>query len=245
LIATIGVLIFLFLKENTTLKSKKTSLLSRKEIVKNYITAIKIPSVWLLMVIVLCSYVGYKVTDIFSLYANEVMGYNEVDSAKIGTLLLYIRPVIGVVIGLLADRAKAGILMILGFLIMIFGSLLLASGIIETNTTFLFFFAIIIVSVGVYAFRTLYFAAMQEGFIPLAITGTAVGLISLIGYTPDIFAGPAIGYLLDTFPGEKGHQYVFVFLSVFAVIGLVASVSFNIISSTKKNVYHSPGTTKS
>jgi sugar phosphate permease len=43
----------------------------------------------------------------------------------------------------------------------------------------------------------------------LALTGTAVGLVSLQGYTPDIFAGPAMGYLLDNSQGEQGHQHVF------------------------------------
>jgi len=55
---------------------------------------------------------------------------------------------------------------------------------------------------------------MQEGYIPLMVTGTSVGLISLIGYTPDIFMGPATGYLLDNSPGEPGHQHVFMMLSV-------------------------------
>jgi MFS transporter, GlpU family, inner membrane protein len=35
---------------------------------------LKIPSVWLLALIIICAYVGYKITDDFSLYANEVLG---------------------------------------------------------------------------------------------------------------------------------------------------------------------------
>jgi sugar phosphate permease len=54
--------------------------------------------------------------------------------------------------------------------------------------------------------------------------GTAVGLVSLTGYTPDIFAGPAMGWLLDNFPGKTGHQYVFLFTAVFGMIGLIASL---------------------
>jgi sugar phosphate permease len=79
---------------------------------------------------------------------------------------------------------------------------------------------------GVYAFRTLYFSAIQEGEIPLQVTGTAVGLISLIGFTPDIFMGPAMGFLIDNSPGELGFQKVFLMLAIFALIGLLASVFF-------------------
>ena len=67
--------------------------------------------------------------------------------------------------------------------------------------------------------RSLYFAVMQKGKIPLILTGTAVGLVSLIGYTPDIFAGPVIGYLLDNSPGLKGFQQVFLMLAIFSLIG--------------------------
>ncbi|MFK7807724.1 MAG: MFS transporter, partial [Saprospiraceae bacterium] len=86
-----------------------------------------------------------------------------------------------------------------------------------------FSISILIVAAGVYAARALYFAVMQSGKIPVVLTGTAVGLISVIGYTPDIFAGPAMGYLLDSSPGIVGHQQVFAALAVFSVIGGIAA----------------------
>ena len=56
-------------------------------------------------------------------------------------------------------------------------------------------------SLGIFALRGLYYAIMEEGQVPLAYTGSAVGLVSVIGYTPDIFMGPLMGYLLDSAPG--------------------------------------------
>ncbi|MDA9213456.1 hypothetical protein N8Z25_01415 [Flavobacteriaceae bacterium] len=35
-----------------------------------------------------------------------------------------------------------------------------------------------------------------------------------------------MGYLLDTYPGVVGHQYVYLMLVVFSVIGLIASLRF-------------------
>lgn len=61
----------------------------------------------------------------------------------------------------------------------------------------------------------------------MAVTGTAVGLISLVGYTPDIFMGPAMGILLDDSPGALGFQKVFLMLAIFALIGLIASYLFH------------------
>lgn len=183
----------------------------------------KIPAVWYLMVIILCAYVGYKITDVFSLYAREVMLYNEIDSAEVGTVLLYMRPIVGIAIGFLADRSKVIHWLIIGFVLTLIGALIFASGILDPGFPALFFLSLLIIATGVYGVRALYFATMQDGMIPLALTGTAVGLISLVGYTPDIFAGPAMGYLLDASPGEPGHQHVFWMLTAFATVGLLAS----------------------
>ncbi|PKA84544.1 sugar phosphate permease [Ulvibacter sp. MAR_2010_11] len=239
IICTVGVLILLFLKTDASeeiIVQKKTW----AETFSNFKVVIKIPSVWLLMIIILCAYVGYKMTDVFSLYAKEVMLYDEIESAKVGTYLLYIRPVIGITIGFLADKTKTSLMMILGFLVMLFGALIFASGVIEPSMSLFFLLSLLITATGVYAFRTLYFAAMQEGHIPLAVTGTAVGIISLIGYTPDIFMGPAMGYLLDNSPGELGHQHVFLMLAAFSGLGLITAFRFywldKSIYRTKKKV---------
>jgi nitrate/nitrite transporter NarK len=202
---------------------------AEKEIILDKITipqikeVLRLPSVWLLMLIILCAYVGYKITDVFSLYAQDVMLYDQVQSAQVGAFLLFVRPVIGVFIGILADRSQTTYWLVVSFIVSFFGALLFATGIISASTTALFFISILIISTGVYAARSLYFAVMERGQIPLLLTGTAVGLISVIGYTPDIFAGPAMGYLLDTSAGPKGHQHVFWMLALFYFIGGISA----------------------
>jgi len=232
MVSVIGLLVLLFMKSDNTAGSS-SMVKTKRSTLSSYRTVIKIPSVWLLMVIILCAYVGYKLTDVFSLYAKEVMLYDEIESAQVGTFLLYMRPIVCVSIGLLADRSRSSIWMIFGFLTMLLGALIFASGIISAQLNSFFFLSLIITATGTYAVRTLYFAALQEGHIPLAITGTAIGVISLVGYTPDIFVGPAMGYLLDNSPGETGHQHVFIMLSVFSIIGFIASIVFYKITSTK------------
>ena len=72
----------------------------------------------------------------------------------------------------------------------------------------------------------MYKRQVKEGRIPYAVTGTAVGIISVVGYTPDIFMGPVMGVLLDNSPGIKGHQHVFALLAAFSLIGALASYRF-------------------
>jgi len=230
LVILIGFLVFFFMK----LPDKTTDeILIKKQSIQNIKIVLKLPALWLLMIIILCAYVGYKITDVFSLYAKEVMLYNEVDSAKTGTFLLFIRPVVGVLIGFLADRARASIYLVVGFGISIIGALLFASDLIDPSMNVFFLLSMFLVALGVYAARVLYFAVMEEGNIPIALTGTAVGVISFIGYTPDIFAGPLMGYLLDNSPGRTGHQHVFMMLGVFSLIGFITSLFFLRLHSKK------------
>jgi hypothetical protein len=227
LVALVGVLVFVFLQPNPSEAEENQRNTPAWDTIKK---VIKIPSVGLLMVIVLCAYVGYKLTDVISLYAKEIMFFDEVEAAQVGTFQLYLRPLVCISIGLLANKRRAALWMIIGFLVMLVGALLFASGSIGPSMPGFFILSVVVTASGTYAVRTLYFAAMQEGKIPLVVTGTAVGLISVVGYTPDIFVGPIIGYLLDGYPGELGHQYVFAMLAVFSLIGLTATVAFKRVS---------------
>ncbi len=70
----------------------------------------------------------------------------------------------------------------------------------------------------------MYFALLEETTISKNITGTAVGLISVIGFTPDVFFAAISGRLLDAAPGIEGHQHFFMLLAVISVIGMVATM---------------------
>ena len=223
MVAISGVLVFFFMKT----RSEKGVFQSENSHSLNNIKAVlKLESVWLLMVIILCAYFGYKVTDIYSLYASEVLGFDEVDAANVSSLQLYLRPIACFSIGFLADRSNGISWISKGFVVMLIGSLFFASGILVAQQYSLFFISLFILALGTYSIRALYFAILQEGKISLALTGTAVGVISLSGYTPDIFGGPLMGYFLDKYPGILGHQYVFGFLVGFSIIGLLASFRY-------------------
>ena len=224
IVMVVGILVWLWMKLDQKLEKvivlDRISLTQVREVLRQ-------PAVWLLMVIILCAYVGYKITDVFSLYAQDVMLYDQVQAAQLGTFLLFIRPVVGVLIGILADRGRITFWLFCSSIIATIGALLFATGLINDNTTLLFFVSILIVATGVYAARALYFGVMQSGKIPLVLTGTAVGIISLVGFTPDIFAGPAMGYFLDRSPGAAGHQQVFWMLAGFSICGSIAAYSYH------------------
>ncbi len=220
IVALVGLLVWFFMKLDRKIEKE---IILEKITISQIQEVLRLPSVWLLMIIILCAYVGYKITDVFSLYAQDVMLYDQVQSAQVGAFLLFVRPVIGILIGVLSDRSQTTFWLFVSFVVSFLGALLFALGLISDSATVLFFISILVVATGVYAARSLYFAVMERGQIPLILTGTAVGLISLIGYTPDIFTGPVMGYLLENSPGAEGHQHVFWMLALFSFIGGIAA----------------------
>ena len=193
--------------------------------------ACRMPVVWLQAVIVLCAYVGYKATDDFSLLARDALGFDDVAASAVGTLSFWIRAIAAVGAGYLGDRVDSSRVIAWGFVILIVGSLTIASGALVPGVAWMLITTVVATSVGIYALRGIYFALLAEGAVPLAFTGSAIGVVSLIGFTPDIFMGPLMGVLLDNSPGLLGHQHVFASVAVFGVIGLVATIAFRRITT--------------
>jgi nitrate/nitrite transporter NarK len=79
---------------------------------------------------------------------------------------------------------------------------------------------IMFMAYAVYSLRGLYFSLTGELKMPIALTGTIVGLASFIGYLPDIFVYPLFGNFLDTYEGNQGYVYMYALLCGLAVIGL-------------------------
>ncbi len=187
---------------------------------------LRFPAARLQAIIVICGYVGYKSTDLFSLYARDVYGYDEVAAAHVGALSFWMRPVAAVAAGLLGDRFGSSKVIACSFAVLIVGCGAIASGVLAPGPAWVLTANVAGASACIYAIRGLYFALFGEADLPVAWTGAATGLVSTVGYTPDIFMGPLTGYLLDGWPGEAGHQLVFAAVAGFAAAGLTATLLF-------------------
>ncbi|MEE8477633.1 MAG: MFS transporter [Gemmatimonadales bacterium] len=196
----------------------------------------RMPLVWLHAVIVVCAYVGYKATDNFSLLARDALGFDEVAASGIGTLSFWVRAIAAVAAGYLGDRVDSSRVIVWGFVILMAGSLVIASGALAPGVPWMLITTIAATSVGIYAVRGVYFALLAEGAVPLASTGSAIGVVSLVGFTPDVFMGPVTGVLLDNAPGVLGHQHVFAVVAVFGAVGLIATIAFRRVTKHARPV---------
>ena len=185
------------------------------------------PTIWMLAIMIVCAYVGYKITDDFSLYAREILGFSEVQAAGIGTSALWLRALVAILAGYMADRINRIKVIIICYALTIGSGLLIGFGILN-QVTGLVLLQLTLTAIGIYGVRALYFAIMNEAKIPFGYTGTAVGIVSFVGFTPEVFMSPWMGHLLDKYPGQTGHQYVFLVLSLFAFFGLATSILFRL-----------------
>lgn len=218
--AALGLLAWWVLPDQVSGRSEGDAAFDWKEIgwVSRY------PAVWLQALIILCAYLGYKVTDNFSLYARDVHGYGDVAAAQLGAVAFWMRPIAALAAGWMADRIDPTRVLIIGFGVLLMGSLAMATQLMRLDVPLVLVATVLTTCLGVYAVRGVYYAVMGEARIPLAVTGSAVGLVSVVGFTPDIFAGPLFGYLLDRAPGVSGHQQVFLVVAVAGFVGLMVSI---------------------
>lgn len=221
-----ALLVWLFIPQPTQHESAQTALPSEINLAGlKRVSAM--PTVWLQAFIILCAYVAYKSTDDFSLYARDAFGYNDVDAVRLATVSFWMRPFAAIVAGLLADRFDGLLVLKISFLLVMLGSGFIASGLLVPGIPGLLVLSIAATSAAIYALRGVYFAILGEAKVPLAVTGSAVGIVSFIGFTPDIFMGPVMGYLIDRSPGATGHQHVFLLIAVFSLLGFLTCLLFN------------------
>ncbi|MCW9016167.1 MAG: hypothetical protein OQJ89_04320, partial [Kangiellaceae bacterium] len=131
-------------------------------------------------------------------------------------------PIVALIAGLLADRVSSSktIKIFFGLASLSFIAMALIKPDVGSEILVLVIFNIGVTFIAVYALRAVYFALVAESKIKLSSSGTAIGLISLIGFTPDIFFSAITGRILDSYPGFEGFQNYFLLMCFISLLGL-------------------------
>ena len=179
---------------------------------------LKMPVVWLLSLVVCCSYTMPILFYYFTPYATAHLGMTAAAGAMVTMLAQYVRPVACVVGGVAADKIGRANVMYGTMGIMLASTLVLIFARSMTNAVFIGICACIYF--GMYGAYSLVFSMFDECGIPKYMSGTAIGLICTIGYMPEFFCPLLAGKVLDTY-GNAGYHILFIFLAVMMVIGLI------------------------
>ncbi len=188
------------------------------------ILIIKQPTVWLLCVILTAVYHLFWATIEFPSFA-ETGGFGMTLAAAttLGAAKLWMRPFGGVLGGIIGDKISNVKLMMWLFVGGIMGSVFLAS--IQTTPEYVWMLWIFIFPFGlvVYAARGIFWALLYDCPIPKTVLGTAIGFISIMGYSSDAYIPQVSSRLLDTYSTSTGYQLFYAYVAVASCVGFLAS----------------------
>jgi sugar phosphate permease len=186
------------------------------------------PVIWLQSIVIIAAYCAFKMLDNYGLYAQDAYGLSKADSASMVAWLSYLRVGAALTAGWVADRwlgVRATIQVAFGMLLVSYVLLLVVPP--SAGLVWLMVTNLAITCAGFFALRGIYFALIDDSGIPASYTGTAAGVISFVGYTPDIFMGPLTGWLIHRARGAgdvlAGYQTIFLFLLTMVAAGMLAT----------------------
>ncbi len=216
----LGVLM-LFMKGATGAREKQVS---EKIHLADVLIILRQPSIWLLCVILTAVYHIFWATIEFPSFA-ETGGFAMPLAAAtaLGATKLWMRPFGGVIAGMIGDRISNARLMMWLFAAGIVGCLYLAlmpttPGYAWTLWVFIFPFGLM-----AYGLRGIFWALLYDCPVPTRVLGTAIGFISIMGYSSDAYIPQVSAYLQTHYATGTAYQLFFGYVAVAAFVGMIAS----------------------
>lgn len=228
-----GIIFIFLIKEPEKSEVKEES---KRLTFREFGKIVKLPAVWLAIVITFTTYVFNMSYYYFTPFASNVLGISAVLAAVLTVAAQYLRPIASAGGGFLADRFSKSKLLMFGFLMEGGGTvMLMGTGTMSGQAAgILAVLACMIVYLGMYSNFGLYFSLLSEGGVPLDLSGVAIGLVATFGYLPEIICPLAVGMTLDSFSGTIGYNIYFSGMIVCALIGFLISMVWSKRYGNKK-----------
>lgn len=215
-----AIAVFFLVKEE---REKSEALKINEFRMDQVMTLLKNPVVWVFSLIIFAGYSVYSSTSYFTPYLTNVVGLSAADSGVLSILRTYIFYIITPFAGIFCDKVFKSTSKFFTIMFLILAALF--AGVMAIPATagsgIVSFYSLLPGLFGL-ALYGISFSIATETKIPIIAMGTAVGIASVIGYTPDFFMATMFGTWLDNH-GNAGYNYIFTFLAAVCVIGAVAS----------------------
>jgi sugar phosphate permease len=182
---------------------------------------LKSPILWMLSVCIFMVY-GLRVAGAtyFNTYLVNVKGVSVNQAEVLGLLRTYIFPLLAPLAGYISDKIlrSTARMFIIGFAALAVLFFVLTVMPATASRMFVVVWSLIpgVISAMMYGIM---FSVLKEAKIPGFLSGTAIGIVSIVGYLPDFAFGPIFGGLIVKF-GNKGFTYIFSILVVLALVGI-------------------------
>jgi nitrate/nitrite transporter NarK len=221
ILIALGIITFFLIEKN-----EAEGNLSPKESLQGLVKVIKTKEIWLCGLVIFFGYSAYNGLSFFSPYIKNIFGMSDSLTVGIGIVRQYgIAIFMAPIGGIIADRMGSSLKFLRASLL----SAIIVVGIImlvPANPAYSIVVSVLmLVLAGVFmTIRGTYFAPIAEAGFPAALTGSAAGAASLIGYLPDFFISSYYGNFIDKYPGSTGYVYIFISIIVFAVMGIACAM---------------------
>ena len=182
---------------------------------------LKSPVVWILSIVILCGYGLKSSVSYFNPYLTEVVGVSAVNSGIFSIINNYLLLLLAPVGGILADKVFKSTCKWLSvsfvILAVLFGGVLLIPSDISPMVESIYTLLPGAVTMMMYG---VVFSSVSEAGISRTMTGTVIGISSIIGYIPDSIYSVIFGKWLDN-KGAAGYTNIFIFLVASGIVGAV------------------------
>ncbi len=198
------------------------------------------PAVWLQAVVIIAAYSTFKMFDYYGLYSEDAYGLTRTESAKVVAYLSFLRVGAALAAGWVADRllgVSPSIQLCFGLLIAAYAMFLF----VPPNRELVWFMIanMVVSCAAFFALRGIYFALLEESGIPKELTGTAVGIICFVGFTPEIFMPLVTGWLIRDARSDgnvlTGYDQIFWILIVLSLLGLLSAAALRWLGSQRRS----------
>lgn len=232
-----AVLIFIFVDDDKRLAAMSENSGERGEDEKFHLKDVgKLLSnkyVYLMGGIIFCGYAVFWTVYYIGGFLQTNVGIDAVTVGKITVAILWMRPVGGFLGGFLADRIGRPITITIA---LVGAAVLLILTAITPASSSATLFTIIVVGLGVflYMIRGTYWSLLGMSKISVAMMGTAIGLISFIGYLPDIILPQLNSFLWATFGDQGGYNSYFIVSAALGIVGVLVLMVYAKLNSKEK-----------
>ncbi|MEM7430734.1 MAG: MFS transporter [Pseudomonadota bacterium] len=221
LILFLGVMSWIFIEDTVAVEEGAED---EKIRLKDFLVLLKMPVIWYIAIVILAAYCAYWGTFRLTGYSTDIFSLSATIAGVIAVGKMWAKPIAAFIAGFASDRFGIAKTVAVLFVILIASFTLFAFLPGEAGLLRVMIINVAVVSLAVFALRGIYFALLDEGRIPLAVTGTAAGMVSMVGFTPDIFMPLLGGTLIDNYPGAEGYRYFFLTVAGICAVGLIASL---------------------
>jgi MFS family permease len=224
-----GILAWIFISEPKASEKEAKIVeivVKEKPSMKDFIAVAKVSRVWLCGVLVIANYSALIFHGYVTPYLSAAFGVSSAVAATLSVVRTYVMMCIGAfAAGIFADKVGSRIKFMkygfIGMTIFSIGYLLIPA---NRNALPIIVINFVIYGLCLYSVKGLYFSTIDEVLIPKKLAGTASGIISLVGYAPEIFLYTLSGNIVDKGEGLSGYRTCFTLMIILAAIGFACAI---------------------